>query len=171
MKIIWRFTRIFSAYAYRDTSVSRQPASREYWQPPLPSRGTCSWDMFLWTTLPALHVTATPFLLLHGGGRGWEAEGTRGSAVPNALPLSETCLNSPQRLLWVVHTFWFSVVAFSFYTSTVCGLVDPAGIEQLNLHVHFSEKGLCFTTEGSVSFPWLLTNLLHKVKQHCLSKC
>lgn len=113
--------------------------------------------MFLWTTLPALRVTATPLLLLHGGGRGWEAEGTRGSAVPNALLLSETCLNSPQRLLWVVYTFWLSVVAFSFYTRTVCGLVDPAGAEQLNLHVHFSEKGLCFTTEGSVSFPWLLT--------------
>lgn len=53
----------------------------------------------------------------------------------------------------VVYRFWFSVVAFSFYPSTVCGLVDPEGIEKLNRHVHFSEKGLCFTTQGSISFP------------------
>lgn len=30
----------------------------------------------------------------------------------------------------VVYRFWFSVVAFSFYPSTVCGLVDPEGIEK-----------------------------------------
>lgn len=109
--------------------------------------------MFLWTTLPPLHATATPFLLLHERGRVWDAEGTQGNAVPNVPLLSETCLKSPQSLLQVVYRFWFSVIVFSFYTSTVCGLVDLAGIEQLKLHVHFSEKGLCFATEGSVTFP------------------